>query len=192
MPASIAAAVVIRIGRKRSRQASRIAAIGDMWSSRSAAMAKSTSMMPFFLTMPIKRMMPMMPITERSIMAELQRQQRADAGRRQRGQDRERIDEALVEDAEDDVDDDERRGDQRRFARQRGLEGLRVALEGSDHRRRHADLARGLVHRLDRFSERHAGLQVEAQRDGRELSLVRDRLRRNLVGIAMHQLGARY
>src|SRR5205809_3107017 len=36
----------------------------------------------------------------RSHMAELQRQQRADAGRRQRGQDRQRVDEALVEDAE--------------------------------------------------------------------------------------------
>ena len=34
--------------------------------SRSRLMAKSTSMMPFFLTMPISRMMPMMPITDRS------------------------------------------------------------------------------------------------------------------------------
>ena len=38
-----------------------------MCRSRSAAIAKSTSMMPFFLTMPISRMMPMMPITERSM-----------------------------------------------------------------------------------------------------------------------------
>ena len=30
-------------------------------------MAKSTIMMPFFLTMPISRMMPMMPITDRSM-----------------------------------------------------------------------------------------------------------------------------
>src|SRR5262245_51628936 len=125
-------------------------------------------------------------------VAELQRQQRADAGRRQRGENRQRMDEALVEYAEDDVDDDERRGDQRRFARERGLEGLRVALEGSDHRRRHADLARGLGHRLDGFAQRHAGLQVEAQRDGRELALVRDRQRPNLAGIDLDQRGERH
>ncbi len=70
-PASSAAAVVIRIGRNRSRQASRIAAIGGMLRSRSATMAKSTSMMPFFLTMPISRMMPMMPMTDRSMWPRL-------------------------------------------------------------------------------------------------------------------------
>src|SRR5262249_1157429 len=125
-------------------------------------------------------------------MAELQRQQRADAGRRQRGQDRQRMDEALVEYAEDDVDDDERRGDQRRFARERGLERLRVALEGSDHRRRHADLARGLRDRVDGFAERHAGLQVEAQRDRRKPPLVRDRERPNLAGIDLDQRRQRH
>src|SRR5215831_17281030 len=125
-------------------------------------------------------------------VAELQRQQRADASRRQRGENRQRMDEALVEYAQNDVDDDERRGDQRRFARERGLEGLCVALEGSDHRRRHADLARGLGHRLDRFAQRHAGLQVEAQRDRRELSLVRDRQRPNLAGIDLDQRGERH
>ena len=61
--------VVIRIGRNRSRQACRIASRGERPSLRSAWMAKSTIMMPFFLTMPISRMMPIMAITERSVRA---------------------------------------------------------------------------------------------------------------------------
>ena len=58
--------VVIMMGRKRSRHALRIAASGSRCSSRSAWMAKSTIMMPFFLTMPISRMMPINPTTDRS------------------------------------------------------------------------------------------------------------------------------
>ena len=58
--------VVIMIGRKRSRQAWRIAASGVRPCLRSASMAKSTIMMPFFLTMPISRMMPMSAMTVRS------------------------------------------------------------------------------------------------------------------------------
>ena len=53
------------IGRKRNRQACRTASRGGR-PARSRLMAKSTRMMPFFLTMPINRMMPMMPITDRS------------------------------------------------------------------------------------------------------------------------------
>ena len=64
---SIAASVVIRIGRKRSRQASWIACSGGRPRRRSASSAKSTIMMPFFLTMPISRMMPMKAITVSSV-----------------------------------------------------------------------------------------------------------------------------
>ena len=63
---SIAASVVIRIGRKRSRQAWRMASRGLRPSTRSAASAKSIIMIAFFLTMPISRMMPMMPMMSRS------------------------------------------------------------------------------------------------------------------------------
>ena len=63
---SIAASVVIRIGRKRSRQARWIAARGASPSSRCASSAKSIIMMAFFLTMPIKRMMPMIEMMVRS------------------------------------------------------------------------------------------------------------------------------
>ena len=51
--------VVIMIGRKRISAALRIASVVDRPSSRSAAMAKSTIMMPFFFTMPISRIVPM-------------------------------------------------------------------------------------------------------------------------------------
>ena len=48
----------------------------------------------------------------------LQRQHGADAGRRQRGEDRQRVHEALVEDAEHDIDGDERSNDQQRLGAQ--------------------------------------------------------------------------
>ena len=70
-----------------------------------------------------------------------QRRDRAGTGRGQRRQDRQRVDVALVEDAEDQVDDEQRREDQHRHGLQRLLECLGVALEGADQRRRHLHLA---------------------------------------------------
>ena len=61
-----AASVVIMIGRNRSRQACTMASYGDMPWCRSASSAKSIIMIAFFLTMPISRMMPISPITDRS------------------------------------------------------------------------------------------------------------------------------
>ncbi len=51
------------IGRKRSSAARLMASSLDRPSLRSATMAKSTIMMPFFFTMPISRMMPISAIT---------------------------------------------------------------------------------------------------------------------------------
>ena len=56
--ANKAASVVIRIGRKRKRQAWKIASQGSSPSSRSAWSAKSIIMMAFFFTMPISSTMP--------------------------------------------------------------------------------------------------------------------------------------
>ncbi|KAG1434164.1 hypothetical protein G6F56_014411 [Rhizopus delemar] len=64
MAPSSAASVVIMIGRKRSRQARRIASCA-LAPARRASIAKSTIMMPFFLTMPISRTMPTIPSTDR-------------------------------------------------------------------------------------------------------------------------------
>ena len=60
-----AASVVIMIGRKRMRQASRIASSGAA-PARCRCSAKSIIMMAFFLTMPISIRMPMMAMTLRS------------------------------------------------------------------------------------------------------------------------------
>ena len=73
-------------------------------------------------------------------MQDHQRQERADAGRRQGGQDRDRVDVTFVENAEHDVDDEDRRRDQQRRRFQRGLEGLRGALEGPVDGRRQVEL----------------------------------------------------
>ena len=88
-------------------------------------------MIAFFFTMPISRMMPISAMTLSSVRQTQQRQQRAHAGRGQRGEDGERVDVALVQHAEDDVHRDQRRGDQQGLAGQRGLEGLRRALEAA-------------------------------------------------------------
>ncbi len=63
-----------------------------------------------------------------------QRQQGADAGGRQRGQDRERVDEAFVEHAEHDVDRDRRRQDEPGLASERLGELRGVAGIAADHR----------------------------------------------------------
>ena len=62
----MAASVVIMIGRKRSTQASRMAAAGAMPRVRCASSAKSIIMIAFFLTMPMSSRMPMVAISVRS------------------------------------------------------------------------------------------------------------------------------
>ena len=64
----IAASVVIKIGRKRSRQASRTASIALKPRVRSASIAKSMIKIAFFFTMPINRKMPISAISENSIL----------------------------------------------------------------------------------------------------------------------------
>ena len=61
-------------------------------------------MMAFFFTMPISRMMPIKRDDVEVGVREQQREQRADAGRGQRGENRDGVDVALVENAEHDVD----------------------------------------------------------------------------------------
>lgn len=85
--------------------------------------------------------------------AELEREQRSDAGRQQGRQNRQRMDEALIQHAENDVDDDQRRRDEQRLAGKRRLERLRIALETADHRGGHFDLARRRLDRVHRFAK---------------------------------------
>ena len=63
---SRAAMVVIRMGLKRSSEAWYMASRAARPPLRCASRAKSIIMMAFFFTMPINRMMPMMPSTSRS------------------------------------------------------------------------------------------------------------------------------
>ena len=163
--ASSADIVVIRIGRKRSRHARRIASRGAIPSLRSASSAKSIIMIAFFLTMPISRMMPMIAMIEEILAGEHQREQRANPRRRQRRQDRHRMDVALVEHAQHDVHRDDRREDQPHFVRERGAEGECRALEPDLHRGRHAELALDAFDRADGVAERCAPRQIE--RDSR-------------------------
>ncbi len=84
------------------------------------------------------------------------------------------MDIALVQHAEDDVDDDERCRDQIRLAGQRRLEGLGVALEASTERRRHVELGLRVFDRLHGLTQGDVRRQIEAQGYGGELPLVID------------------
>ena len=88
-------------------------------------------MIAFFFTMPTSMMMPTKRVDVQLDAEEHQREQRADAGRRQARENRERMDEALVEDAEHDVDHQDRQHQQDAHALQRALERLRRALEAA-------------------------------------------------------------
>src|SRR5436309_2109656 len=95
-------------------------------------------------------------------------------GRRVEGEDGERVDVALVEDAEHDVDGHERGEDQEWLARKRGLEGLGGALEARADARGESDLARRALDGGDGVAEGDAGGEVEGEGDGRGRALVVD------------------
>jgi hypothetical protein len=78
-------------------------------------------MIPFFFTMPISRMMPMMATTLRSCLKENERQQCAHAGGRQRGKNRDGVNEALVQDAEHDIHRSQRGKNQQALIGERPL-----------------------------------------------------------------------
>ena len=107
--ATSAAIVVIMIGRKRTCAASTIASAGGLCSLRSASSAKSIIMIAFFFTMPIEQD-DADESRRRSarILKIQQREQRAERGERKAGENRQRVDEALVQHAEHDVDDEDR------------------------------------------------------------------------------------
>src|SRR6266404_2274729 len=84
------------------------------------------------------------------------------------------MDVALVQHAEDDVDDDERGRDQIRLAGQRRLEGLGVALEASTERGRHVEPGLRLFDRLYGLTQGDVRRQVEAQGYRGELPLMID------------------
>ena len=100
---------------------------------------------------------------DRQILPEQhQRQDRADAGRRQRRQDGDRVDVALIEHAEHDVDGDDGGKDQPGLPGQRFGEFRRVARIDPDDARGHADPGLDRLDRLDRLAQRLARREIEA------------------------------
>ena len=121
----------------------------------------------------------MKAISVSSALNTMQRQQRAEAGRRQRRDDRQRMRQALVEHAEHDVDREQRRQDQQR------LRADRAARRPARRRRiRRGSCPAGAV-RPPRWSiaavrrlERDVRREVEGDGHRRELALVVDDQRR--------------
>ena len=101
-------------------------------------------------------------------------QQCADACRRQRGEDRERMEEVLIEHSQNDVDGDQRGQNQKCFitahGKIRGSRALKVAL----HTCWHVQRLHLRVKSRNALTEGNARGKIERQRHDRKLALVRD------------------
>ena len=109
-----------------------------------------------------------------------QGQQGAEGRRRQARENRQRVDVALVEDAEHDVDDehgdDQQHGEVRERALERGRRALELARDAVGH-----GVLRHLPHPAQHVAERGAPREPERHRDGRQLPVVVHRLRADLL-----------
>ena len=137
--------------------------------------------MAFFLTMPISRMMPMIAMMLEIVAGDDQRQQRADAGRRQRGKDRDRVNEALVENSQHDIHGDDRGKDQQQLIAERRLKGQRRALEMVVMLAGMPISCSRAPDRIDGLAERGARRQIEGDRGRGKLAEVIDLQRRRLL-----------
>ena len=114
-----------------------------------------------------------------------ERQRRSDAGGEQGREDGDRMDQALVENPEHNIDRDDRGAEQKRHARLRLLIGRGGAGEGAAHGRGHADALDRVVDLGLGLAERAALGKVERDRRRRERSLMIDAER----GVAGRKLG---
>ena len=122
-----------------------------------------------------------------------QRQQRAHARRRQRGQDRQRVDVALVQHAQHDVHAHQRRQNQPQLVRQRAFVGTGRTRHAQRDALRQAFRLRRRLDGPHRRAQRHARRQVEPHRGGRVLRHARHLQRRRLLhdgGDARQRRGA--
>src|SRR5215472_2429131 len=103
-----------------------------------------------------------------------QAQQGADPGRGQGGEDRHRMDEALIEHAKHDVDRDDGGEDQQQLVAERRLEAEGGTLEGGEDGGREADLRFRRLHRVNAGAERDARGEVEGDGGRGELALMVD------------------
>src|SRR5580698_8227168 len=106
------------------------------------------------------------------LAADQQSQDCSHAGGGQRGKNRDGMDVTLVENAEPDVNGDERGQNQDWLVGQRQLERRGRALKGRLDAKRHSDIRLGFINRFRSFAERGVGCEIERDSDDRELSLV--------------------
>ena len=132
--------------------------------------------------MPISNKTPIAAMIGELDVEQPQRQRRADAGGEQGREDGDRMDQALVENPEHDIDRDHRGAEQKRHARLRLLIGRGGAGEGAADGRRHADALDRVVDLGLGLAERAALGKVERDRRRRERSLVIDAERRMARG----------
>ena len=174
---SSAASVVIRIGRKRSMQASKIACSG-FEPALALGVEREVDHDDAVLLHDADQQDDPDQRDQRQVGPEhLQRQQRAEPGRRQRRDDRQRMREALVEHAKHDIDRNQRGQDQQRLRADRLAVGAGVALEFGAHRVRHVQLGDRAIDRARRLVDGDVRRQAEADRHRRELALVVDHQR---------------
>ena len=107
-------------------------------------------------------MMPTKAYKLSSVLKMISVMQRAEARRRQAGQNDQRLREALIQNAEDDVDHDDRHDEHEAETLQRLLKRLRRALEFRGDRRRQCGPG-GFLDGVHRIAERMAGFEVERQ-----------------------------
>jgi hypothetical protein len=100
-----------------------------------------------------------------------QQQQRADAGR---GQGRDRVNDALVQNAENEIDDEERCGDEDGRALQRCSEGLGVALKARLQREWWVQLFFNPLDGVHCLADRGTRGEIERDRGRGELALMVD------------------
>ena len=104
-----------------------------------------------------------------------ERQQAADDRREERGEHRDRMDVALVKNAEDDIHDEERRDDEERQRAEELLQDKAFTLQLAFHRRRQHFRGR-LLDVVGHIAERDARFGIETKGDAGELVRVIDRL----------------
>ena len=110
-------------------------------------------------------------------MKKNQRKKRAHARRRQRGKNRNRMDEALIKNPEHDIHRHQRRKNQQRHIRQRVPERCCRPLEIRLQARRHVHVLLHLRDLRNRPSQSGVRRKIERDRYRRKLSLMRDRKR---------------
>ena len=131
-------------------------------------------MIPFFFTIPMRRMMPMMATMSISMTDKHQGKQRSDAGGGQCRENRYRMNVAFVQDAQNDVHRHQGSKNQEPHLSATRERRGRALVVGQNAWREFRFLDH-FVNRIDRRAERIVICQVERYRHGRKLTLAVDR-----------------